>query len=661
MEPLPIPKQPVLQSSDGIHACRYCIWLLKLITAGVENSRNVSKPDQAKQQPDTPKSTTPLTWQEMETIPGSDQATRGSASSVTAEANEESDKEMIDLPTIPGSSRDSDSLSSLPLEDSDSGCSINVNDRFPTLKRDVRSSSPPPLPRDDEFGLEQPAPPYNLEGQWNLDPESGRRCYVGKNRKLYPFHHEPTLYINRRPNSNSAIQVLRKGTEMMRALEESDIEDVEYVIREADRIRNVQDFVLDSANLKPWDESGKGRSLEKRMEELLKKHGFDKMAKGKGKEREAEGSDSHKETLLQPRHPPAQPNIGVHIQGGRSFPSAFLNRHLYPPPPAIRPAPFAFPNPTVDRGTDDMASGAGAHCLSPAPTANMSARLVSWRLPPEPVIADISRAGSRVSSFEEIMRGMEKLRRMIRDSRGRIDELAARLDGVRAIWAQGLGGGEQEREQKEEGEEDFSEWDSEDEMIMSILDEDSDADEDTSPHNPDISTSPPNEDDDTSPRLSLRGGDVPDTRRAEVRWMARLRMRHRMGFSNIDDGDDIDSAQLRALFEAAVEEEGEVSEDGEEDEEVEALRRRFEREVEVVERLERVLAGGEWDDKDEGEEDEEENKAEGDEVDEGEVEIMGVDESAVAVDVISGGEAEEGETLIPFDDGELGVGEVVWG
>lgn len=61
---------------------------------------------------------------------------------------------------------------------------------------------------------------------------------------------------------------------------------------EARRLWKVEDFVRQSTDLKTWDRSGRNRSLEDRMEDLLVKYGYDKLNKkpvgceGKGKGRE---------------------------------------------------------------------------------------------------------------------------------------------------------------------------------------------------------------------------------------------------------------------------------------------------------------------------------------------------------------------------------------
>lgn len=80
---------------------------------------------------------------------------------------------------------------------------------------------------------------------------------------------------------------MRKVNDMKKELEEGSFEDLIYMEQEAQRLQKVQFFVQESAALGEWDRSGKKRSLEARMEDLLKKYRYDKMdrklAKGKGK------------------------------------------------------------------------------------------------------------------------------------------------------------------------------------------------------------------------------------------------------------------------------------------------------------------------------------------------------------------------------------------
>lgn len=168
-----------------------------------------------------------------------------------------------------------------------------------------RGRTPPSVfkhPYDDDFGLERPPPPYNLEGEWNYnkvtgvrivfslsvgtDNQSQRRILAGRSKKFYPVHHEPTIYIEKQPYSNSAVQVIRKINEMSRKAVEDSWEDLPSVEQQLRRLRDVKQFVHESAALDEWDSSGRQRSVEARMEELLKTYGYDKVERkvGNGKE-----------------------------------------------------------------------------------------------------------------------------------------------------------------------------------------------------------------------------------------------------------------------------------------------------------------------------------------------------------------------------------------
>ncbi|KAL8723352.1 MAG: hypothetical protein Q9225_000335 [Loekoesia sp. 1 TL-2023] len=228
-------------------------------------------------------------------------------SSICGEPPQSENDSDIDMQPAPLSGeasrkRSSSSLSSLSGETEEIS---SVDEESAPAKRLRRSSSAFQASYDDDFGLERPPPFFNLEGEWNFDPTTGvciaslsqfhvgvdnslqRRSYYGKSKKLFPFHHEPVIYVNQEACSNSAVQVMGKINDMKKELEEGSFEDLIYVEQEAQRLQKVQYFVQESAALGEWDPSGKKRSLEARMEDLLKKYGYDemerKLAKGKGK------------------------------------------------------------------------------------------------------------------------------------------------------------------------------------------------------------------------------------------------------------------------------------------------------------------------------------------------------------------------------------------
>ncbi|KAL9010376.1 MAG: hypothetical protein Q9173_004687 [Seirophora scorigena] len=145
-------------------------------------------------------------------------------------------------------------------------------------------------------GLEYPPPEFNLEGRWNTDELTGRRHYSTKARKILPFHHDPVMHGNRKRYSASVCQVVDYIDDESRAIIKRDF------TSEADefyRLQQVRRFVEESSILDEYDLSGRDRSIEDRMEDLMMK--YDKTmkkteasgSKGKGKEMEqAETSGS---------------------------------------------------------------------------------------------------------------------------------------------------------------------------------------------------------------------------------------------------------------------------------------------------------------------------------------------------------------------------------
>ncbi|KAL8988644.1 MAG: hypothetical protein Q9177_002319 [Variospora cf. flavescens] len=171
----------------------------------------------------------------------------------------------------------------------------------------------------EKAGLEYPPPKYNLEGRWNTDKLTGvwvspstqppkthsqfaddsvhqRRYYSVKARKTLPFHHLPTVTIDRKTVSNSHFQVISHISDEVALLKKRHRHVGEDVKNEYNRLQQVGRFVTESVNLEDYnDKSGRNRSIEDRMEDLLVKYGYDKMqkpetsgskGKGKGKEKE---------------------------------------------------------------------------------------------------------------------------------------------------------------------------------------------------------------------------------------------------------------------------------------------------------------------------------------------------------------------------------------
>ncbi|KAL8653893.1 MAG: hypothetical protein Q9210_001831 [Variospora velana] len=149
----------------------------------------------------------------------------------------------------------------------------------------------------EKAGLEYPPPEYNLEGRWNKDKLTGRRHYSVKARKTLPFHHLPTVTIDRKTVSNSHFQVINHISDEVALLKKRHPHVGEDAKNEYNRLQQVGRFVTESVNLEDYnDKSGRNRSIENRMEDLLVKYGYDKMqkpetsgSKGKGKGKEKEG------------------------------------------------------------------------------------------------------------------------------------------------------------------------------------------------------------------------------------------------------------------------------------------------------------------------------------------------------------------------------------
>ncbi|KAL8957283.1 MAG: hypothetical protein Q9193_005405 [Seirophora villosa] len=148
----------------------------------------------------------------------------------------------------------------------------------------------------EKAGLEYPPPEYNLEGRWNTDELTGRRHYSVKARRILPFHHDPVMHGDRKTYSASVRQVVDYIDEKSRAIIKRDF------TAEADefcRLQQVRRFVEESSRLDEYDPSGRNRSIEDRMEDLMMKYDETMKkketlgSKGKAKEKEqAETSGS---------------------------------------------------------------------------------------------------------------------------------------------------------------------------------------------------------------------------------------------------------------------------------------------------------------------------------------------------------------------------------
>ncbi|KAI4100777.1 MAG: hypothetical protein L6R37_005269 [Teloschistes peruensis] len=134
-------------------------------------------------------------------------------------------------------------------------------------------------PYIDQFGLRHPMPPSNLYRGYNTDRHTGRRVYNKEARQLLPFHHDPVVRCDRRWRSTSAIDALldihHQVNEAADRVEKHGTD--ERTESEIGRLFEVERFVLDTDRLREWDESPRNRSLEDRMEDLLKEYGYDRM------------------------------------------------------------------------------------------------------------------------------------------------------------------------------------------------------------------------------------------------------------------------------------------------------------------------------------------------------------------------------------------------
>ncbi|KAL8950634.1 MAG: hypothetical protein Q9222_003343 [Ikaeria aurantiellina] len=139
------------------------------------------------------------------------------------------------------------------------------------------SSEPKKKPHIDEFGLEQPPPMSNLEGRYNTSRETGRRQIYGLAREMFPSHHIPYDYWQGHRNSTASISAFKEVIDRIQALQKTIGKDETDKSTEAGYLKDVHDFVNESCSLTERDRSGRRRSLESRMEDLLKEYGFDQV------------------------------------------------------------------------------------------------------------------------------------------------------------------------------------------------------------------------------------------------------------------------------------------------------------------------------------------------------------------------------------------------
>ncbi|KAL8706548.1 MAG: hypothetical protein Q9201_000421 [Fulgogasparrea decipioides] len=166
---------------------------------------------------------------------------------------------------------------------SSSSLSSIYSDIFEGFSEEVTEPEHKPTSRDhprephiDQFGLEQPAPPSLLYGGRNVDQYTGRRRYNNRTRGMLPFHHDPITRIGDERVSTSAFQMCSYiQAEIMDLVNDSMRCGTDHGsgIR---RLQDVERFIQETEALSAYDPSPRPRSLEDRMEELLKAYGYDK-------------------------------------------------------------------------------------------------------------------------------------------------------------------------------------------------------------------------------------------------------------------------------------------------------------------------------------------------------------------------------------------------
>ncbi|KAL8723351.1 MAG: hypothetical protein Q9225_000334 [Loekoesia sp. 1 TL-2023] len=355
------------------------------------------------------------------------------------------------------------------------------------------------------------------------------------------------------------------------------------------------------------------------------------------------------------RPKPTEANIKLRVRRYRVPVTTLRNRRIYISP-TPRPSAFNFPNPAPHR-----TNNSGVRQRDAPVQANMGIRISQYRAPPRPARNVQHSQRSIDNDYVDDDTLLERMRRMGR----RLQRVNTRTgvnarEGQRPSRAVGeadeqVGNGEYDDMDDDEDEEDDDEMmeeDEDDEEEDEYDEEDDEEDDNDTSDETDskihdtpaasTTTTTTINDSDTStsasPALGLRGGDAPGYLRADLELMAKWKLQQQLDLFPINDEDDEGPslAELRAMYEQMAEWESEA-EDGETDEEVEALRRRFEREVDEEDGVD----GGEMEDDGDGEDEEV-----------GEVEALGPDDGSQAV--LDG--TDEGDT-IAFDDGELGVGE----
>ncbi|KAL8729398.1 MAG: hypothetical protein Q9181_005022 [Wetmoreana brouardii] len=161
----------------------------------------------------------------------------------------------------------------------------------------VTRPEPKPTSRDisrefytDQFGLEQPAPPSLLYGGRNVDRYTGRRTYDKRALEMLPFHHDPITRIGKECLSTSAFQMYSYIQAEIRDLVNDSIRTCTDHGSSIRHLQDVESFVRETEALTAYDPSPRPRTLENRMEELLKVYGYNKTnsptreATGKGKQ-----------------------------------------------------------------------------------------------------------------------------------------------------------------------------------------------------------------------------------------------------------------------------------------------------------------------------------------------------------------------------------------
>ncbi|CAL8575994.1 hypothetical protein XPA_001888 [Xanthoria parietina] len=161
----------------------------------------------------------------------------------------------------------------LPAPFEDISCEA---ERRPTLL--VKSKARSRSPYTDRFGLRQPPPPSKLYGGDNLHYLTSRREYLKEDQDLLPFHHEPETYIpsTRGTVSTACYDTFHEAEAMQEILME---QGYKYNVDNRPQLQGLEDvktFARRSTLLMKNGPSDR-RSVEDRMEDLLKEYSFDKM------------------------------------------------------------------------------------------------------------------------------------------------------------------------------------------------------------------------------------------------------------------------------------------------------------------------------------------------------------------------------------------------